>query len=92
VQQDLMDGAPAGGVAIAHAAAGAAALFDCDSGEIESRFGPVAALRALVVPPVAGIPGGLPVRDAGLLVAGLGVGGGDPAVCAEIARAALAAR
>jgi uncharacterized protein GlcG (DUF336 family) len=86
-----MDGAPAGGVAIAQAAAGAAALFDCESGELESRFGPVAALGALVVPLVTGIPGGLPVRDAGRLVAGLGVGGCDPAVCAEIARAAMAA-
>jgi uncharacterized protein GlcG (DUF336 family) len=91
IQQDLMDGAPAGGVAVAQAAAGAAALFDCESGDLENRFGPVAQLSALVVPPVAGIPGGLPVRDAGRLVAGLGVGGCDPAVCAEIARAALAA-
>jgi uncharacterized protein GlcG (DUF336 family) len=34
-------------------------------------------------------PGGLPVRDGGQVVAGLGVGGGDPAVCADIARIAL---
>ena len=91
IKQDLMDGAPAGGVAIAQAAAGAAALFDCASGELEYRFGQVAALSALVVPSVTGIPGGLPVRDAGRIVAGLGVGGCDPAVCAEIARAVLAA-
>ena len=39
VQQDLMDGAPAGGVAIAQAVAGAAALFDCDSGDLGTRFG-----------------------------------------------------
>jgi uncharacterized protein GlcG (DUF336 family) len=90
VQQDLMDGAAAGGVAIAQAVAGTAALFDCDSGELESRFGPAAALGALVVPPVAGIPGGVAVREDGRIVAGLGVGGCDPAVCAEIARAALA--
>jgi len=96
VQQDLMDGAPAGGVAIAQAVAGAAALFDCSSGNLGARFGqpdggadPVAALAALVVPPVLGIPGGRPVRDGGHVVAGLGVGGGDPAVCAEIARIAL---
>ena len=42
-----------------------------------------------MVPPVLGIPGGLPVRDGGQVVAGLGVGGGDPAVCADIARTAL---
>jgi uncharacterized protein GlcG (DUF336 family) len=96
VQQDLMDGAPAGGVAVAQAVAGTAALFDCGSGNLGARFGqpdggadPVAALAALVVPPVLGIPGGLPVRDGGQVVAGFGVGGGDPAACADIARAAL---
>jgi uncharacterized protein GlcG (DUF336 family) len=94
IQQDLMDGAPAGGVAVAQAVAGGAALFGCDSGDLGARFGSaeaVAALAALVVPPVLGVPGGLPVRDAGHVVAGLGVGGDDPAVCADIARTALAA-
>ena len=94
IQQDLMDGAPAGGVAVAQAVAGAAALFDCCSGDLGARFGlpdgrAVAALAALVVPPVLGVPGGLPVRDGGQVVAGLGVGGGDPAVCDQIARIAL---
>jgi uncharacterized protein GlcG (DUF336 family) len=94
VQQDLMDGAPAGGVAIAQAVAGAAALFDCWSGKLGDRFGQpdaCAALAALVAPPVLGIPGGLPVRHGGRVVAGLGVGGADPGVCAEIARIALGA-
>ena len=94
IQQDLMDGAPAGGVAVAQAVADAAALFDCCSGDLGARFGlpdgrAVAALAALVVPPVLGVPGGLPVRDGGQVVAGLGVGGGDPAVCDQIARIAL---
>jgi uncharacterized protein GlcG (DUF336 family) len=89
VQQDLMNGAPAGAVAVAQAVAGAAALFGCDSGDLESRFGPAEAMAALVVPPVLGIPGGLPVREADRVVAGLGVGGGGPAVCADIARNAL---
>jgi uncharacterized protein GlcG (DUF336 family) len=92
IQQDLMDGAPAGGVAVAQAVAGAAALFDCGSGNLGARFGQPdggAALAALVVPPVLGIPGGLPVRDGGQVVAGLGVGGGDPDACADIARIAL---
>jgi uncharacterized protein GlcG (DUF336 family) len=91
IQQDLMDGAPGGGIAVAEAVAGAAALFDCDSGDLGSRFGAPGAVAALVVPPVLGIPGGLPVRDAGRVVAGLGVGGADPSVCAAIARTALAA-
>jgi uncharacterized protein GlcG (DUF336 family) len=89
VQQDLMDGAPAGGVAIAQAVAGAAALFGCGSGNLEARFGPASALAALVVPPVLGLPGGLPVREGGGVVAGFGVGGIDPDTCAEIASAAL---
>jgi uncharacterized protein GlcG (DUF336 family) len=90
VQQDLMDGAPGGGIAIAQAVAGAAALFDCDSGDLGSRFGPPGAVAALVGPPVLGLPGGLPVRAAGRVVAGLGVGGADPSLCAAIARTALA--
>ena len=40
IQQDLMDGGPAGAVAVAQAVAGAAALFDCDSGDLGARFGP----------------------------------------------------
>ena len=91
IQQDLMDGGPAGAVAIAQAVAGAAALFDCGSGNLNARFGAADAIAALVVPPVLGIPGGLPVRDTGRVVAGLGVGGGDPVVCQEIAATALAA-
>ena len=90
VQQDLMDGAPAGAVAVAQAVAGAAALFGCDSGDLAARFGSAGAVAALVVPPVLGVPGGLPVRDGGRVVAGLGVGGSDPAACEQIARAVLA--
>ena len=90
IQQDLMDGGPAGAVPVAQAVAGAAALFGCGSGELSARFGPAEALAALVVPPVLGIPGGCPVHDGGRLVAGLGVGGADPELCQDIARAALA--
>jgi uncharacterized protein GlcG (DUF336 family) len=91
IQQDLMDGGPAGGVAVAQAVAGAAALFDCESADLGARFGPADAVTALVVPPVLSVPGGLPVRDAGRVVAGLGVGGAGPSVCEDIARTALAA-
>jgi uncharacterized protein GlcG (DUF336 family) len=90
VQQDLMDDAPAGGVAVAQAVAGAAVLFGCDSGDLAARYGRADAVASLVVPPVLGVPGGLPARQAGRVVAGLGVGGAEPAVCAEIARSALA--
>ena len=91
IQQDLMDGAPAGGVAVARAVADAAALFGCDSGDLGTRYGSAEAVAALVAPPVLGVAGGLPIRAAGHVVAGLGVGGGDPSACEEIARAALAA-
>ena len=91
IQQDLMDGAPAGGVAVAQAVAGAAALFGYDSAGLGDRFGAADALAALVVPPVLGVAGGLPVRDGGRVVAGLGVGGVGPSICEEIARTALAA-
>lgn len=91
IQQDLMDRAPGAGVAVALAVARAAALFDCASDDLGSRFGHASAVAALVVTPVLGIPGGLPVRDAEGVVAGLGVGGADPSVCAGIARTALAA-
>jgi len=89
IQQDLMDGGPAGAVLIAQAVASAAALFDCGSADLDARFGTPDAVAALVVPPVLGVPGGLPVRDEGRVVAGLGVGGGDPLVCQELARIAL---
>jgi uncharacterized protein GlcG (DUF336 family) len=91
IQQDLMDGAPAGAVAVAQAVAGAAALFGYDSAGLGDRFGAADALAALVVPPVLGVAGGLPVRDGGRVVAGLGVGGVGPSICEEIARTALAA-
>jgi uncharacterized protein GlcG (DUF336 family) len=90
IQQDLMDGGPAGAVAIAQAVAGAAALFGCASGDLGDRFGPAEAIAALVVPPVLGVPGGYPVHDGGRLVAGLGVGGAGPELCQDIARTALA--
>jgi uncharacterized protein GlcG (DUF336 family) len=87
---DLMDGGPAGAVAIAQAVAGAAALFGCDSGDLDARFGKPDAVARLVVPPVLGVPGGLPVRDGGRVVAGLGVGGAGPSICEDISRTALA--
>jgi uncharacterized protein GlcG (DUF336 family) len=90
IQQDLMDEGPSGAVAIAQAVAGAAALFDCESGDLGRRFGSGEAVAALVVPPVLAAPGGVPVRDDGRLVGGLGVGGVEPEICRDIAHAVLA--
>jgi len=89
IQQDLMDGAPSAAPAIAQATATAAALFDCESGDLGQRFGAAEAVAKLVIPPVLGAPGGVPARADGRLVAGLGVGGVEPEICREIARAAL---
>jgi uncharacterized protein GlcG (DUF336 family) len=77
-------------VAIAQAVAGAAALFGCDSADLDARFGKTDAVARLVVAPVLGVPGGLPVRYDGRVVAGLGVGGAGPSICEEIGRTALA--
>ena len=90
IKQDLMDGGAAGAVAIAQAVAGAAALFGCDSGDLDARFGKPDAVARLVVPPVLDLPGGVPVRDGGYVVAGLGVGGAGPSICEDIAGTALA--
>ena len=70
--------------------AAAAALFDCESGDLGKRFGLPEAVTTVITPPVLGLPGGLPVRDEGRLVAGLGVGGVEPEISRGIARAALA--
>ena len=70
IQQDLMDGGPAGAVAVAQAVAGAAALFGCEQRRPRRpRSAAADAVAALVVPPVLGVPGGLPVRDGGRVVA-----------------------
>jgi uncharacterized protein GlcG (DUF336 family) len=84
-----MDGAATGGVAVAQAVASAAALFDAASEEVARRYGGTAALGGVLIPAILGVPGGLPVHHEGRLVAGLGVGGTDPALCARIATAAL---
>jgi uncharacterized protein GlcG (DUF336 family) len=90
IQQDLMDGAPSAAPAIAQAVAAAAALFGCESGDLSQRFGPPEAVAGLLTPPILGVGGGLPVRDDGRLVAGFGVGGVEPEISRDIARAALA--
>ena len=92
IQQDRMDDAVAGGVEVALATAAAAARFGVPSGALRDRYGPDAgALAALHPVPVLAVPGGVPARDAGRVVGGLGVGGADPRLCAEIAAEVLEA-
>jgi uncharacterized protein GlcG (DUF336 family) len=88
IQQDRMDDAPAGGVEVALATAATAARFGVPSEQIADWY-PAGQLAALHPAPVLAARGGLPVKIDGRVVAGLGVGGADPARCAALARAAL---
>ena len=66
----------------------AAALFGGRSGDLADRVG-AAAERCGAAPcrRCSALPAGCRVRDGGRVVAGLGVGGADPAVCARARRA-----
>jgi uncharacterized protein GlcG (DUF336 family) len=84
IQQDSMDSAPTAGPFVAEAVAAGAATFQLPSEEVDPALGRVVPYR------VASVPGGLPVHEDGAIVAGLGLGGPSPNVCAEIAAAVLA--
>jgi uncharacterized protein GlcG (DUF336 family) len=84
IQQDRMDDAPAGGVDVALATAAAAARFGCPSEQLAQWYGD--AVTSLHPVTVLAVPGGAPLLDGGRVVAGIGVGGADPAQCAALAR------
>jgi uncharacterized protein GlcG (DUF336 family) len=90
IQQDRMDDAVTGSVAVALAVAVTSARFGTHSQDVARWYGGTDGLAALQPAPLLGVPGGVPVVDQGRVVAGLGIGGAEPAVCAEIAAAALA--
>jgi uncharacterized protein GlcG (DUF336 family) len=83
IQQDRMDDAPTGGVDVALATAVAAARFGVPSEQLAQWY-PSGQLPAMLA-----APGGLPILHSGWVVAGIGVGGDDPARCAALARGAL---
>jgi uncharacterized protein GlcG (DUF336 family) len=87
IQQDRMDDAPAGGVDVALATAAAAARFGCPSEQLAQWYGD--AVTALHPVTVLAVPGGVPVAADGRIVAGIGVGGVDPALCADLARSVV---
>ena len=94
IQLDRMDGAPAASVAIAETTAATAATFGVASGELRALLGSDTAvtLTAAALPyrdPLRA--GAVPVHEHGRIVAGLGVGGPEPRVCAEIAADTVAA-
>jgi uncharacterized protein GlcG (DUF336 family) len=86
IQQDRMGDAAAGGADVALATAAAAARYGVPSEQLAQWY-PAAQLPAL--PPILAAPGGRPVLDGGRVVAGVGVGGVDPAHCAALARLVL---
>jgi uncharacterized protein GlcG (DUF336 family) len=84
-----MNDAAAAGVDVALATAATAARFGCPSESVETWFGAAAGqLAALYPAPLLTAPGGVPRLDEGRLIGGLGVGGHEPARCADLARAA----
>ncbi len=90
IQQDRMDGAPAVSVEVSERIAVAAATFGCPSGAVVDQCGgaPKFDLLAATLPyRVAAIPGGLPLREGGVVVAGVGIGGPHPPTAADIAAA-----
>jgi uncharacterized protein GlcG (DUF336 family) len=94
IQLDRMDGAPAASVAIAEATAATAATFGLPSAELIAHLGSSDAvmLTAATLPyRILPVPGGLPVRVDGRIVAGLGIGGPEPSVSAQIAADTVAA-
>jgi uncharacterized protein GlcG (DUF336 family) len=83
IQQDTMDGTPTAAPFIAEAVSAGAATFGLPSHEVDP------ALTDVLPFTVASVPGGLPVREADRIVAGIGIAGAPPAVCHEIAAAVL---
>jgi uncharacterized protein GlcG (DUF336 family) len=88
IHQDRMDDAPAAGVDVALATAATAARFGCASEVVADRYGEaVTQLAALHPAPLLTAPGGVPLVRGGRLIGALGVGGHEPARCAELALA-----
>lgn len=93
IQQDRIDGAPAASVALSEASAAAAATFGCPSGELTGRFGgeaAVALIAAALPYRIVSVAGGVPLRDGGELIGGVGIGGPEPSACERIAAAVTA--
>jgi uncharacterized protein GlcG (DUF336 family) len=94
IQQDRMDGAATASVNVAQAVAAAAATFQCPSEQVAVRFPGEAVLTQLAAAlpyRILVAPGGRPIERDGRVVAGVGVAGPEPRVCAEIAAAVAAA-
>lgn len=86
VQQDRMDGAAVAFADVALATAVTAARFGVPSGTLRDLYGAdVAGLAALHPDPFLAAPGAVPLFAGDVLLGAVGVGGADPAICAELA-------
>jgi uncharacterized protein GlcG (DUF336 family) len=73
---------------VAEALGATAATFQCPSHALAERYdgsGTLAQLAAALPYRILAAPGGLPIAEDGSVVAGIGIGGPAPAVCAQIA-------
>lgn len=87
IQLDRMDGAVAASPPLAEALAATAATFGVDSERLSEMYPtePTLARVAAALPyPILPAPGGVPLYEDGLVVAGLGISGPPPEVCAEL--------
>jgi len=90
IQQDAMDGAATAGAFVSLAVAAAAATFQLPSADLAARYGSLAELASTLPYRILGVAGGEPIRQDGAVIGGVGVGGVEPALAAEIALAVLA--
>jgi uncharacterized protein GlcG (DUF336 family) len=90
IQQDVMDGGATAAAFVSLAVAATAATFQISSAEVSARYGSISDLSRTVPYPILGSAGGVPVSQGSAFIGGLGVAGVDPALCEEIALAALA--
>lgn len=93
IQQDRMDGAVTASPHVAEAVAATAATFGLPSSKLIDEYRGDAVLAGLagVLPyRILPAPGGLPILQGDLVVAGLGIAGPPPVACAELAAAVLA--
>jgi uncharacterized protein GlcG (DUF336 family) len=90
IQQDVMDGAATSGAFLSLALGATAATFQLASDEVAGLYaGSLGQLRDTLPFAILTSAGGIPIVEDGAVVGGLGIAGADPAICAEIARAAL---
>jgi uncharacterized protein GlcG (DUF336 family) len=98
IQQDRMDDAPSAAVELSQALAATAAMFQTDAASVRDTYpaGALAQLAAALPYPILSAPGGIPIREGGRVVGGIGIAGRAPrdqatVACQRIAAAALEA-